>query len=977
MSRLEGLGGPVSMVLEAELRERVRQKGIVVWLDGQGDYMGFVDRLSAQAARLPYKVRAWRGSHLRLMLDLEGLADGLEPPRLLIHLPHHNEEEVKRTPLLELYKAGVRHRKKLETLISESAARRVAPERIAAFIHEGSLTLEKADAWLASLLDEHRGDLDAQLRAMTLEATIKDLLSGGLLAQRVNHEADRAALWRQLEAWTGLPADWRDVILPSHAEPRADDIAFAASSWALCVEYVADLGREPKSKLLRPARGLPKAVVAACGALAAHLRAHQKAFYTRSADEAEALIEEEIGAARAEELGAVDTFRFEENRILDDALAALESASWEDALRWATGREGSFWIEGDPHRRSAWRLIEVAASLGQRIEEAPSKNLKRLDLLGVITRYTEVGASVDRAHRQLVQERLKLLHPQVPHFERLRASLDALRGRWRAWADAWAEGFSAICESHGFLPEPSLQQRTLFDEVVRPMTDKPGVTAFFVIDALRFEMGQALAEELGRQASTSPRLEPRLCELPSVTEIGMNALAPVARKGRVKVHTSKGNIQGLSAGEFRVHDPKSRQKAMHARVGGETCPWLSLDEVLERKTSSLKRALGSAHLVVVHSTEIDEAGENGVGPTVFERALQRIRAAWEILRGVDVRRFVITSDHGFLLLEGDKAPITYGRKIDPKRRYVLSATGADLPSAARIPLSALNYEVEEALHLLVPKDTAVFDTGNRGGAFVHGGNSLQERLIPVLILEHRSPKGGGRLSYRVEAEAGGDVADMHALSGRVLVEAQGGLSFGGRRELELGLEVIDAPEVRVELCHIRGAAQLRGGGLHVEVEQPFEVFFKLLGAQDARVRVRLRHMGSAAEVQPLTLEARFAVSTLREAAPPAPEMIEAPQPEPKAKAWLEALPEGGVRAFFEHLALHGTINEAEGIRILGSPRKMRSFSLRFESYAAKAPFSIRVDTAGGGKCYVREGALPPVPRPASASRSHSPQGADE
>jgi len=943
------------MTLEAELRERVRRKGIVVWLDGQGDYTGFVDRLRAQERHLPYAVRAWRGSHLRLMLDLEGLADGLEPPQLLIHLPRHNEEEVKRTPILGLYKAGVRYRKKLNTLISESAARRVPPERIAAFINEGASTLRQADAWLASLLHEHRGDLDARLRAMTLEAAIEDLLGGGLLAQRVNHEEDRAALWRQLEAWTGLSSDWRDIVLPSRAEPRADDIAFAASSWALCVEYAADLKRPPKSELLQPARGLPKAVVEACGALATHLRAYREAFYTRSADEAEALIVDEIGAARADELGAIDTFRFEEDRILGDALAALERGAWGEVLGWAAGREGSFWIEGDPHRRSAWRLIEAAASLGQRIEQAPPKDLGGLDLPEVIARYVEVGAPVDRAHRQLVQERLKLLHPQIPHFEQLRASLDALRGHWRAWADAWAEGFNAICAARGFLPDPSLQQRTLFDDVIRPMTDKPGVTAYFVIDALRFEMGQALAEELGRQGAASPRLEARLCELPSVTEVGMNALAPLARKGRLKLHTSKGKIQGLSAAEFRVRDPKSRQKAMHARVGGRTCPWLSLDAVLQPE-ASLKRSLSRARLLVIHSTEIDDAGESGVGPTAFERTLQRIRAAWEILRGVDVRRFVITSDHGFLLLDGEKAPIPYGRKIDPSRRYVLSTTGADLQGAARVPLSALNYEVKEALHLLLPKDTAVFDTGRRGGAFVHGGNSLQERLIPVLILEHRGPKGGGRLSYRVEARAEGEIADMHALSAQVLVEAQGGLSFGGRGEVELGLEVVDAPEVRVELCHVRGAAQLRGGGLHVKVEQPFEVFFKLFGAQDTRVRVRLRHMGSAAEVRPLILEARFAVSTHHEAAPPAPRVLKAPRVEPDAKAWLKTLPEGGVRALFEHLALHGTINEAEAIRILGSPRKARSFARKFEGYAAKAPFSIRVDTAGGGKYYVREGA---------------------
>ena len=37
--------GPVSQALEAELRANVRRHGIVVWLDLDDDYSGFVDEL--------------------------------------------------------------------------------------------------------------------------------------------------------------------------------------------------------------------------------------------------------------------------------------------------------------------------------------------------------------------------------------------------------------------------------------------------------------------------------------------------------------------------------------------------------------------------------------------------------------------------------------------------------------------------------------------------------------------------------------------------------------------------------------------------------------------------------------------------------------------------------------------------------------------------------------------------------------------
>ena len=64
--------GPVSVALEADLRREVQRNGLVVWLDRDGHYTAFVDRLVAKskAAQIPYPVAAFRGSHLELMLAL-------------------------------------------------------------------------------------------------------------------------------------------------------------------------------------------------------------------------------------------------------------------------------------------------------------------------------------------------------------------------------------------------------------------------------------------------------------------------------------------------------------------------------------------------------------------------------------------------------------------------------------------------------------------------------------------------------------------------------------------------------------------------------------------------------------------------------------------------------------------------------------------------------------------------------------------
>lgn len=962
------LGGPVSVVLEADLRAWVRRQGVVVWLDQGGHYSDFVDRLTVAraAGTLPYEVRAFRGSHLALMMALDGVAAGSEKVPLVIHFPGFTEETIRTTPFFEVYAAGVRYRKGLDTLVTEAAAGRVRPDQIALFKEQSDMTLAGADAWLSALLNNVEGRLSAQLRAMKPTAVIDDLLTGGFVATRVGQLEDEEALWERLTAWLGLPSSWRNTTLP-HSRPRAKDIAFAAASWALCVEYVDDLKRVPVNTHLVTVSALPRPVIDTCCNVAAHLRERHASFYQRTADETEVLLADEVEAAKAEDLGKVDTFRFEEDKVLKAALAALEHADWNLASEWAKLRVGakpgsaSFWLRDDPTRQSAWQLVGDAARLGQAVVRAGERLRVSTGAGGsledAICVYVERGAVVDQTHRQLEQRRVALLYPQVPEFETLRSRLDGMRRVWRTWADSWARDFNALCRTHSFLPDASNQQRTLFDEVVKPLTQETGTTAFFVVDALRFEMGEELYRQLEGTPATTVKLKARLAELPTVTEVGMNVLAPVAKKGRLfpSMAREQGGILGFQTGEFRVADPETRKRAMHDRVGGSTCPWLTLEEVVTRDSNSLKRSVAQARLVVVHSQEIDNAGEKGVGPAVFDHVMQKLRAAWRLLRDAGVRRFVFTSDHGFLLLDDSALSAQpHGRRIDPKRRHVFSPLAADHAGEARVALADLGYEGVSG-QVMFPESTAVFDTGRRSMSFVHGGNSLQERVIPVLTVIHRSAAGGSTLQYSIKAKANEGVGGMHCLEAKVEVIAQRSLDFGSPKDVELALRVPESEGVegvQVEICQTRGRARIIGGIVIASVGEHFELFFRLLGSSDARVLVELYHPSAVANVVPCVPNTRFAIIVNRppSTALPAPSVTAIP-----SGSWLEQFPESGVRQMFEHLAAHGTVTENEAAAMLGGPRGLRRFAFRFEEFAQKAPFGVRIDVVAGVKRYVREG----------------------
>jgi hypothetical protein len=956
----------VSAILEADLRSWVRRRGVVVWLDQAGQYGEFVDRLQTlrNAGTLPYEVHAFRGSHLALMMALDGVAAGTEKVPLVIHLPGFTEETVRQTPLFELYAAGVRYRKALDTLITEAAAGRVRPDQIASFKAQQDMTLAGADAWLSALLDDTEGGFPAQLRAMKPTEVFDDLLTAGFVAGRVGRLDDEDSLWERLSAWVGLPGYWRDTTLPP-SRLRAEDVAFAAASWALCVEYVDDLKRAPVSTHLGQAADLPRSVIDTCREVAAHLRERHTGFYQRTSDETEALLADEVEAAHAEDLGKIVTFRFEEDKVLKAALAALDHASYDLAAGWAALRvapkptSASFWLRDDPTRQSAWQLVFDAARLGQAIARAGERLGVAVSADGgleaAVSVYVERGAAVDQAHRQLEQRRVALLYPQLPEFETLRTRLDGMRRAWQAWADGWAREFNALCKAHGFLAGTSYQQRVLFDQVVKPLTQEAGTTAYFVVDALRFEMGEELYRQLEGTPATTILLKPRLAELPTVTAVGMNVLAPVEKNGRlhISVASDNGKVQGFQAGEFRVHDPETRKRAMHDRVGGGTCPWLSLDEVVSRDSTSLKRSIAQARLVVVHSQEIDKAGETGAGPAVFGHVMQKLRAAWRLLRDAGVRRFVFTSDHGFLLLDDSAASTqAHGRRIDPSRRHVFSPVAADHTGEVRVALADLGYEGANG-HVMFPETTAVFDTGRRSVNFVHGGNSLQERVIPVLTVVHRAAAGGSGVQYGINAEASESVAGMHCIEARVEVLAHRSLDFGSRKDVELALRVPDAEGVQVELCQTRGSARIAGSVVVATVGERFELFFRLSGAVDARVLIEIHHPSAEADMAPYVPDARFGVTATREtsSSPPAP----AASVRASRASWLEQLPESGVRQVFEHLAAHGTVTENEAAAMLGGPRGLRRFAIQFEAYAQKAPFGVRIDVVAGVKRYVREG----------------------
>ena len=89
--------------------------------------------------------------------------------------------------------------------------------------------------------------------------------------------------------------------------------------------------------------------------------------------------------------------------------------------------------------------------------------------------------------------------------------------------------------------------------------------AYFLIDAFRYEMATELLREFAG-AGTTVHLAGRYAELPTITAVGMNALAPVAKAGRLTLAGRHG-VSWLQ--NRRVHGAQARRA--RARYGRQEC----------------------------------------------------------------------------------------------------------------------------------------------------------------------------------------------------------------------------------------------------------------------------------------------------------------------------------------------------------------------------------------------------------------------
>ncbi|NTX50290.1 BREX-6 system phosphatase PglZ, partial [Myxococcus sp. CA039A] len=863
--------GPVSAFLEQKLLSTLNDKKLVVWLDAEGHYTGFVDalRLRAQAKQFPVPVLAFRDSFLELMLALEHEGSTIDKPLLLVHLPGYNNlpaqqspNSVRGTPLLELYESAHPFQQNLASLVSAAAnGRRTLPD-IESFVAAPGLTLAAADAWLA---DAGAPAVDTHVVWISERSApeLVNLLTG---TEEASHQGVKSALRARAETLFGIDDQWFATI---------NDLTEAVVAWLLCVEFVHDLRRVPRHSDLARLKDLPPQTVQRCQQEAARLRQQQPERYRTWALGVELWLRDKEDT-EPKDLGRIDTFQFEALTIYRGAVQALAAGDYAQALHWVEAHEASqgFWVKQEPPRQWAWTLVGDAARLGVALLGAPRPLEHVSGLEEAVQRYTEAAAPVDLAHRLFEQRHAALYGPLLPELTALNLAFEKLRFAWADWADVLARDFARVCREHGALPPPELQQRSLFDQAVLPLLGAGEKVALFVLDALRFEMALELRDEL-LGSGVQVDLRARLAELPTVTAVGMNALPPIERDGRLTPLVKDGRFTGFRTGEGTVTRPDDRVKVMGSRTAGKAPLQLPLAEVGQTSVARLKKRVEQAQLVVVHGLDIDQAGEADFGVRVFGGIIRDIVAARHQLELAGVQQFVFTSDHGFLLQRGVRTQ-GFGARGQADRRYVFSDTERMDADHLCVPLASLHYEAPG--FLVFREDTAEYDVGRAPGSFTHGGNSLQERVIPVLHVSRKRAAADTGLRFAIECEPASAAMGVQRLRVRVSPAKRSGqapLEFASSQPVDVVMRVAGNTDVRMVVKDVTGAdavAQPGGFRLRPGTSEWAEVYFVLEGAVNDRLAVELALAGdlSVKASPPTTYPVSYVPAARKEPETPEP-----------------------------------------------------------------------------------------------------------
>lgn len=445
------------------------------------------------------------------------------------------------------------------------------------------------------------------------------------------------------------------------------------------------------------------------------------------------------------DLGRLDTFPFEERTFLHAAVAALKSDQLDGTREMVDRHKHSVWL-GKGESQAQWGLVSAALRLVTACEDAERNlagNSGSLDTL--IEHYTLSLREIDRLQREFEQAlgEYVSLEPVVDDVA------DHVRKRYARIAEKVQTIFIKHLEKDGWPPHGRLSNVDLFDKLVAPLlVERNKRVAYFLVDALRYELGLELHRQLTDTGTTN--IHAVLAQLPTVTPVGMASLLPGASKKLRVMRDGKDFVATFDG--LRLTTVASRMKVFEQQYGDRFAQ-MTLSEFNSGKKPKVADAV---NLLIVRSTEIDSHLESNPDTSLglVHQVLKGIRVAVHRLKEAGFTNVVIATDHGFFLNgHADAGDICTKPEVGDwivAHDRALLGTGSGDEQTLVMPTEKLGIRGDFDC-FGAPRSLAPY---RRGIRFFHGGASLQEAIVPAItvVLQNQSgretPVATVRLGYK-------------------------------------------------------------------------------------------------------------------------------------------------------------------------------------------------------------------------------------
>ena len=472
--------------------------------------------------------------------------------------------------------------------------------------------------------------------------------------------------------------------------------------------------------------------------------------YMEMADKVAAEMKLEGEVKDIEDLGSLDTFAFEERSFLNSFVKAALAGKLGAAKAIVLARKNSVWVRNTP-RQSFWTIAERALTLVTKADDLRDEFSAVGKTLGAIVDfYVARGHLLDTLHREFEQA----VGDAYGDLDCLESLVEHARDSYRKFAEEVQERFVSAVQSEGWPLSGRTRNTEVFDKFVAPaLKERKRRVAFFMVDALRYELGVVLESKLKDDACTLGEV---CAQLPTVTPVGMASLLPEAETHLRLAREGEKLIPMIR--DRKIEVPQERLAYVKS-IYGDGCDMIDLNELLALPTSTKKkpRIQETVRLLIVKTTEIDGLAECNPAKAreLIPRILQEIVAGIAKLKRLKFEEAIIATDHGFVLLHsqaaGDTLPKPSGDWLKVKDRCLLGS-GSASPGTVLFPKEQVGIRGDFATYA-VPRSFATFAARI---PYFHEGLSLQECIIPTLrvLLTKEVESAAGEFEVQVSYKGG-------------------------------------------------------------------------------------------------------------------------------------------------------------------------------------------------------------------------------